>query len=132
MPKEFTSAPEIEAIAEKLIEILKPELEGFEIRYVFNSENPKLGGEEKTALARKIIGLNAYLAGEPEGFFVLEFGRPAFEELTEAQLIAVTHHELCHFGISDEGKLCIIPARCRRILRSRQNSRCLRYEFADI
>ena len=108
MPKEFTSAPEIEAIAEKLIEMFKPELEGFEIRYVFNSENPKLGGEEKTALARKIVGLNAYLAGEPEGFFVLEFGRPAFEELTEAQLIAVTHHELCHFGISDEGNLAIL------------------------
>ena len=44
MPKEFTSAPEIEAIAEKLIEILKPELEGFEIRFVLSSENPKKDG----------------------------------------------------------------------------------------
>ena len=109
MAKEFTHAPEIERIAEKLIEIFKPELEGFSIRYVFNSENPKLHGEEKTALARKVVGLNAFLAGEPDGFFVLEFGRPAFDELTEAQLIAVVHHELCHFGISDDGKLWIIP-----------------------
>ncbi len=109
MPKEFTAAPEVERIAEKLFEIFKPELEGFTIRYVFNADNPNKDGREVTALARKITGLNAYLAGEPEGFFVLEFGRPAFEELTEAQLIAVVHHELCHFGISDTGNLWIIP-----------------------
>ena len=63
MPKEYTSAPEIERIAEKLIEIFKPELEAFEIRYVFNSENPRKDGREVTALARKVTGLNAYLAG---------------------------------------------------------------------
>lgn len=109
MPKEYFPAPEIERIAERLIEIFKPELEAFTIRYVFNADNPTKDGREVTALARKITGLNAYLAGEPDGFFVLEFGRPAFEELTEAQLVAVVHHELCHFGISDTGNLWIIP-----------------------
>ena len=109
MPKEFTDAPEIKRIAEKLIEIFLPELEAFEIRYVFGSENPKKDGREVTALARKVGGLNAYLADCPEGFFVMEFGKPAFDALDEATLIAVVHHELCHFGISDDGNLAIIP-----------------------
>lgn len=109
MPKEFTHAPEIERIAEKLIEIKKPELEAFEIRYIFASENPKKDGREVTALARKVTGLNAYLAGSPDGFFVLEFGLPAYEELEPAQIVSVVHHGLCHFGISDEGGLWIVP-----------------------
>ena len=109
MPKEYTSAPEIERIAEKLIELFKPELEGFEIRYVFNAENPKKDGREVTALARKITGLNAYLSGCSEGFFVLEFGRPAFDELKDTQIIAVVHHELNHFGVNDTGSLTLYP-----------------------
>ena len=108
MPKEFTSAPEIEAIAEKLIEILKPELEGFEIRFVLSSENPKKDGCDCVGLARKITGFYAYLAGSPDGFFVLETGIPAYEELTTNQKIAYVHHELCHFGITDDGNLTIV------------------------
>ena len=109
MPKEYTSAPEIKAIADSLIEIFKPELEGFEIRYIFGSENPKKDGREAAALARKITGLNAYLAGCPEGFFLIEFGRPAFDELFETQLIAVVHHELSHCGVNDSGNLTLYP-----------------------
>lgn len=109
MPKEYSAAPEIEKIAEKLIEILKPELEAFEIRYLFASENPRKDGREVTALARKVTGLNAYLAGNAEGFFVLEFGRPAYDELTESDIITIVLHELCHFGISDDGNLWIVP-----------------------
>ena len=108
MAKEYTSAPEVREIAEKLIEILKPELEGFEIRYVFASENPKKDGREVIALARKVVGLNAYLAGHPEGFFLIEVG-PRWDLLNADQKIAVVHHELCHFGINDEGGLAIIP-----------------------
>lgn len=109
MAKEYSSSPEVEEIALKLIEILKPELEGFTIRYIFNSENPKKDGREVTGLARKVVGLNAYLAGEPEGFFVLETGEPAYRELTGHQQIAYVHHELCHFGIEDTGNLTLYP-----------------------
>jgi predicted metallopeptidase len=109
MAKEYSSAPDVRDIAERIIEILKPELEGFEIRYVFGNENPKKDGREVTALARKVIGLNAYLAGHPEGFFVVEVGFPAWSSLTPDQRIAVVHHELCHFGITDDGGLAIIP-----------------------
>ncbi|HEX9959759.1 MAG TPA: putative metallopeptidase [Pyrinomonadaceae bacterium] len=109
MAKGYTEAPEVQSIAERLIEIFKPELEGFEIRYIFCSENPKKDGREVTALARKITGLPAYLAGSPEGFFCIEFGMPAYESIDEHTLVAVVHHELCHFGISDDGNLTLIP-----------------------
>lgn len=107
--KEYSPAPEIEIIAEKLIEIFKPELEGFEIRYIFASENPKKDGRECIGLARKVIGLNAYLAGWPEGFFLIETGLPAFSELDEKSQIAYILHELSHFGISETGDLSILP-----------------------
>lgn len=109
MAKEFTSAPEIERIAERLIEIFKPELEGFEIRYVMCSENPKKDGREVIGLARKVTGFYAYLAGSPEGFFVIETGLPAYEALSTNQKIAYVHHELCHFGITELGNLAIVP-----------------------
>lgn len=109
MPKEYSSAPEVEHIAEKLIQILKPELEGFEIKYVFNSENPKKDGEEKAGLARKVTGLNAFIAGHPEGFFCLETGRPAWDVMDAQARVRYVHHELCHFGIADSGNLMLIP-----------------------
>ena len=109
MPKEWKDAPEVREIAEKLIEIFKPELEAFEIRYIFGNENPKKDGREVSALARKVTGLNAYLAGWTEGFFVMEVGLPVWEVLPSDQKIALVHHELCHFGINDIGNLWIIP-----------------------
>lgn len=110
MAKEFTHAPEVEDIATRLIEILKPELEGFEIRYVMSSENPKKDGREVIGLARKVTGFYAYLAGgSPDGFFVIETGVPAYEALTPNQKIAYVHHELCHFGITELGALGILP-----------------------
>ena len=107
--KEFTTAHEVKKIAEKLIEIFKPELEAFEIRYIFASENPKKDGRECIGLARKIVGLNAHLAGHDEGFFVLETGKPAYDALDEQSKIAYVLHELCHFGISETGGLALYP-----------------------
>jgi hypothetical protein len=109
--KEFSIAPEVERIAEKLIEIFKPELEdwGVPIKYVFCSENPTKDGQAKTGLARKVTGFYAYLAGYPDGLFVLETGRPAYDQLTPQQKIAYVHHELCHFGIGELGNLTLYP-----------------------
>jgi predicted metallopeptidase len=109
MAKEFTSSPEVEEIAERLIEILKPELEGLEIRYIFCSENPKKDGQEKAGLMRKITGLTAYLAGNADGFFVLETGKPAFDVMTANGKIAYVHHELCHPGVDENGNLTLYP-----------------------
>jgi hypothetical protein len=111
MSKEFSPAPEVQEIAEKIIEIFKPELELWEIPilYVFCTENPKKDGREVIGLARKVTGFYAYLAGYPDGLFVLETGLPAYLELTANQKIAYVHHELCHFGMSELGGLTIIP-----------------------
>jgi hypothetical protein len=109
MAKEYAPSPEVSKIAEKLIELFKPELEAFEIRYIFCNENPKKDGQEKAGLMRKITGLNAYLAGHPEGFFCLETGKPAFDAMTGAQQIAYVHHELCHPGVNEQGNLTLIP-----------------------
>lgn len=109
MPKEYAPSPEVEQIAEKLIELFKPELEAFEIRYIFCNENPKKDGRECIGLARKVVGLNAYLAGCAEGFFVLETGKPAYDALDENGKLAYVLHELCHFGVSEEGNLTLIP-----------------------
>lgn len=109
MPKKYTSAPEIKQIAAHLIEIFKPELEAFEIRYIWASENPRKDGRECVGLARKITGLNAHLAGWDEGFFVLETGIEAFNSLDENGKIAYVLHELNHFGITDDGNLWIVP-----------------------
>lgn len=109
MAKEYSPDPEVQRIAEKLIEIFKPELEGFEIRYAMCSENPRKDGQEKTGLARKVTGFYAFLAGSPEGFFVIETGIPAYVALTPNQKIAYVHHELCHFGINELGNLTILP-----------------------
>ena len=109
MAKEWTNDAEVRQIAEKLIEIFKPELEGFEIRYIRASENPKKDGAECVALARKVTGFYAYLAGWSEGFFVIETGEPAFAALTPNEKIAAIHHELCHFGITEIGNLTLYP-----------------------
>jgi hypothetical protein len=111
MAKEFSPALEVQEIAEKLIEMFKPEIELWDIPilYVFSTENPKKDGRECIGLARKITGFYAYLAGYPDGMFVLETGLPAYSELTPNEKIAYVHHELCHFGISELGGLAIIP-----------------------
>lgn len=98
-------------IAEKLIEVFKPEIEAWDVpvKYVMASENPKKDGRECIGLARRITGLNAYLAGHPNGFFLIETGIPAYENLLPNEKIAYVHHELCHFGISELGKLELIP-----------------------
>jgi predicted metallopeptidase len=109
MAKEFSPDYEVQQIAEKLIEILKPELEGFEIRYVRCSENPKKDGRKCIGLARKVSGFYAFLAGSTGDFFVIETGEPAYEALSTNQKIAYVHHELCHFGITELGHLAILP-----------------------
>lgn len=107
--KEYSAAPEVEEIAEKLIQILKPHLEAFEIRYAFCSENPKKDGEEKAGLMHKVTGLRAYMAGHPEGFFFLETGKPAWDAMNAEQRVRYVHHELCHPGVSENGNLMLIP-----------------------
>lgn len=114
----YTYAPDVAKIAGALIEEHHTHLDGIRIEYVFRSEAAVTGGKQVWGKARKITGLNAYLAtnayldqtgdGEgPDPFFVVEIAADIWAELNDAQRIALVDHELCHCGITvdDDGAM---------------------------
>lgn len=115
----FTQAPAVERIAEKLIRNHHTHLVDVEVRYVFRSETAKSNGKPILGKARKLSGLNAYLAqpaGDPDAadFFVVEISEPAWEVLDTAQREALVDHELCHCITvhdedTDEVRLALAP-----------------------
>lgn len=118
MAAEFTAAPEVEAIARDLIGAHHKHLINVPIRYVFRSEAAKSGGKIVWGKARKIGGLQAFLAVkeddlpvmETEGneFFVIEIARDIWEDLTDAARAALVDHELMHCETEGD-KLVISP-----------------------
>ena len=99
MATSYSPAPEVEAIASQLIDDYHPDLIGAPITYVFRTPAAMSGGREVWGKARKITGLNAYLAGGPEGadaFLVIEIALDVWEQLTPAKRHALVDHELSH------------------------------------
>lgn len=115
MTTEYRKADEVKVIAERLISLFHPHLHGVRIEYVFLSEPPKRLGRPLAGRARKVAGLNAYLAtpgceGEPEPFFVMEITWPIWLSYTIEKKIALVDHELKHFDLDEEtGQLTIRP-----------------------
>lgn len=130
----YSPAPEVRKIAEDLIPKYHAHLdEAARIEYVFRDEAANDGGKTVFGKARKVVGLNAYLAADQyfeqptlegheaetvktpiaQDFFVLEIAADVWKHLDDNQREALVDHELCHFGLSfnDEGerKLSIIP-----------------------
>lgn len=108
---EYSAAPaHVEDMAAKLIEAHHTHLSGAPIVYLFASEARRSKGKVVMAKARLVTGLNAYLSEHGDGspFFVLEIAGPEWKELTEEQQEALVDHELCHFGVTDEGKYHLI------------------------
>lgn len=115
----FSPAPAVERTAEKLIRNHHTHLADVEIRYVFRSETAKNNGKPIMGKARKLSGLNAYLAqpaGDPdaEDFFVIEISEPAWTALDAKQREALVDHELCHLTTvydedTDTVKLALRP-----------------------
>ena len=104
---EFAPANEVKQVAQKLIEDYHHHLFGFRIEYIFLSECPKQKGKLVWGRARKVSGLNAYLAtdepeAQPEPFFVVEIVKPVWDELTPLQREALVSHELHHIGWDEE------------------------------
>lgn len=60
----YRPAPAAQRIGDKLVANVHTALVDVEIRYIFRSETAKSNGKEVWAKARKIGGLNAFLAGE--------------------------------------------------------------------
>lgn len=110
MTTEYTEAPEVAEIAERLIERHHTHLLGLDIEYVFRSGTPARGSKAVLGRARKVQGLAAYLSRtSEEPFFLIEITEHTWGDLTQAQKEALVDHELCHFGVTEEGNLHIIP-----------------------
>ena len=112
MATSYREAPEVTRIAQRLIPEHHQDLElrMDEIRCVFRSDIPLSAGRAVLGRARKIGGLNCYLATAEHGaqntfkdsddlrdMFVIEISEPAWENLTPAGHEALVDHELCHF-----------------------------------
>lgn len=120
----WTSAPEVEELAAKLIETVDRHafLADVRVDFVFIDQAPKSKGRLVLGRARKIGGLSAYLAdGVPRSgpnvdgfaarhpFFVVEISFDTWQELSDAQKVALVDHELCHCRVEfDDGGECVL------------------------
>ena len=113
MPTTYTHAGDVEAIAHDLIRRHYPRLTTVAIAYVFRDPGATRDGVTIRAKARKISGLNAYLAHRPRPlvtdalfdeddsagpFFVLEVAGDLWPLLNDGQRRALIDHHLCHMG----------------------------------
>lgn len=102
---EYWPAPAAARIADELIEAHHPHLIDHRIEFVFRDKAAKRHGRIVLGTARKVTGLNAFLARpvtstveDLEGgtFFLIELAGDHWPRLTDAQQRAVVDHELCH------------------------------------
>jgi predicted metallopeptidase len=76
-------------------------LRGQRLEVVFRSEAAKDRGKVVLGKARKVTGLNAFLAhSETEPFFLIELAEDVWETLTDEAREALIDHELSHFGVA--------------------------------
>jgi hypothetical protein len=116
-PLFFWKADDVKAIAETLIEDFHPHIANLTVLYVFRSEHSETNGKVVLGTAKKVTGLNAYLAfrqwidkadrGEPlehdapsvaSSFYVVEIAADTWSALTGPQRIALVDHELSHIS----------------------------------
>lgn len=109
-PLLFWSAREVKDIARELITDFHPYLADETIVYIFRSEHSEKDGDAVYGTAKKVSGLNAYLAfrsihgGEedgpiaPESFYIIDIAHDVWLALTGPQRIALVDHELSHIG----------------------------------
>jgi hypothetical protein len=115
MATEYSEAPEVEKVAEKIVKEFHPHLHGVRIDYVFVSKTDKEGmpqpilskGKHVHGKAKKISGLNAYLASkyetpDDEEFFVIEISHYSWSYFSPDQRVALVDHELTHCALGAE------------------------------
>lgn len=98
---EYSDATAARTIAETLIPQHHPHLVGARIEYVFRDKHQKRNGKIVAGTARKVSGLNAFLAAKPPSFggldfFVIVFALDVWMAISDAQRVALVDHELCH------------------------------------
>lgn len=94
----YIESDEIATIAKDLIEKYHQHLIDFsvKIRYVFTDVTPKSAGKEVWGTCKKVSGLNAYLEGNNDTFFVITISKDIWDILPQDKRIALIDHELCH------------------------------------
>jgi len=118
MPQEYAPAPDVDEVARDLIDSYHSHLASVRIDFVFVSESLKENGKLVWGRAKKVGGLNAWLASEtrrpdaiqPEEFFVVEIDRKVWGQLDDKCRRALVDHELTHLDVDiDTSKLSIRP-----------------------
>jgi hypothetical protein len=104
---QYAPAPEVAAIAARLIDLFHPHLKGVRIEYVFVNEAPRDRGRRVNGRVRVVSGLYAFLAtpgrvGEPEPFFCMEITRPVWDVKPAEWRVALVDHELKHCDYDDD------------------------------
>jgi predicted metallopeptidase len=105
-PTTYWNADEVRDIAQPLIEQFHEHLLVATILYVFRSEATETKSRVVLGTARKVTGLNAYLAfrellndtRQAFTFYVIEIAHDTWQKLTGPQRIALVDHELSHIG----------------------------------
>ncbi len=98
MATTYKIADDVQKRADKLIEKVHTHLDGVHIEYVFRDPAAKSGQRIKLAKARKISGLNAFLAGYSQPYLIIEVAEEEWKNMTAAQEKALVDHELSHCG----------------------------------
>jgi len=106
MPTRYSPARQVERIAQEIIRDHHPHLiaNAVHILYLFTDEAEKVKGKRVLGTARKVSGLNAYLARRddecdgPPNFFLICVWQQWWESpsTTDAQRRALVDHECCH------------------------------------
>lgn len=110
----YSKAPEVESVAEELIDKHHTHLSNETIRYVWRDKHTMSKGKPQLVAARKISGLAGWLHrgyfadGDPDqftDFFVIEVARDIWDRLDDEQRIALVDHALCHLDVEipDQG-----------------------------
>jgi predicted metallopeptidase len=112
---DYWEADEPRRLGEMLVDAHHPHLDTARIEYVFRDEASVTGNKVVLAKARKVTGLNAFLARSDDpaigggDFFCIEVAADTWEALNEAQRRALIDHELMHCAIGKKGKLELRP-----------------------
>lgn len=106
MPVKYSPAPQVQAVAQDIIREHHTHLitNDIHVMYLFTDQAEKVKSKRVLGTARKVSGLNAYLArvgddydGEPDFFLICIWGAWwRARDTTDAQRRALVDHELCH------------------------------------
>ena len=112
----YWKADDVQSVASELIKQFHPHLAGESIIYLFRSEHEETNGKPVFGKAKRVSGLNAYLANradieemngsgdnpadkeEAPPIRLIEIAFDVWTRLNSTQRIALVDHELCHFG----------------------------------